>query len=325
MKKNFNKVVVVFCSFITAVSVTACSGAKVKALYEEIGPVEISDESILTEEEKAELARMRDQKEEYLQEKDYEGMEALGEEWESFKAPVEELIAAYQSARDTFFSDSEAALLTEEERQKCAAFQSQIDDAYRNRDSNGLKAAAAEWDSYSGNIRAAIETYNEISEAAFSDTDQSLLSDDTLAEIQGFSERKEAALAARDVAALRSLKSEWQTLLDKAGNEIETAKEDMLNDWVQSANVGASFGSLFSLGTVSSSCVVDGHTIVYTFQYNIDVDKSEMQNALDASLTFTSSLFQEGVESLKTYIEDVCIRIEYKDKNGNVIVYKEFQ
>lgn len=323
MKKLLTLSVCLFC----IISITACgNGQKAQELYDAIGSISFSDESILNSDELSKLETMREQKEQYLKDKDIDGLTTLQEEWSSFRQPIDDYIEQYQEASNNFFSGTDEALLTDDELQVCKEMEEKITDAYQSRDKDALSKSIDEWNSFSGELREVINTYNEIDQSPFDgEADKNLLSSETLDEMENLSAATEDALTTRDVAALKSLKSEWYTFTENANIEIETAKENLLKDWVDNANVANSLTNLFSLGTITSSTSIDGHTVTYTTQYNYDVDESEIKSALDSYLSWTSSIFEGGISSLKPYIEDVCIRVEYKDKNGNVISYKEFQ
>lgn len=321
------KFLVLSLCLICILSMTACGkGQKAQELYNAIGSISFSDESILTNDELSKLQTMRDQREQYLKDKDIDGLTALQGEWASFRQPIDSYIKQYQSACGTFFKEADKALLTNDELQSCQSMEASISEAYQGRDSNALSQAISEWDSYSNNLREVINTYNDIDQSPFAGSaDKDLLSRETLTKMADLSTATESALVDRDAAALKSLKSEWYTFTSNAKSEIEAAKEKLLNDWVSGANVSNSLTNLFSLGTITSSTSINGHKITYTTQYNYDVDTSEVKKAMDSYLSWTSSVFESGVKSLKTYIDDVCIRVEYKDKNGSVISYKEFK
>lgn len=324
---NIKKLLTLSLCFFCIVSMTACgNGQKAQELYDAIGSISFSDESILSSDELSKLETLREQKEQYLEEKDVDGLTSLQEEWTAFRQPIDDYIEQYQTACDTFFTETDKALLTGEELQACQELETNITEAYKNRDNDALSNSIEEWVNYSGDLREVINTYNDIDQTPFDGSaDRNLLSSETLAEMDSLSKATESALAERDVAALKSLKSEWYTFTENVKNEIESAKVKMLNDWVDGANVTSTLTNLFSLGTITSSTSIDGHKITYTTQYNYDVDESEIKSALDSYLSWTSSVFEGGISSLKTYIDDVCIRVEYKDKNGNVISYKEFK
>lgn len=308
-------------------SMTGCGqGKKAQEIYDAIGSISFSDESILTNDELSKLQTMKDQKEQYLKDKDIDGLTALQDEWASFRQPIDDYMKQYETACDTFFSEADKALLTNDELQACQTMEESISEAYQSRDSDALSQTIGEWDNYSYNLREVINTYNDIDQSPFAGSaDKDLLSSETLSKMADLSAATESALADRDAAVLKSLKSEWYSFADNAKSEIEAAKEQLLNDWVSSANVTNSLSNLFSLGTITSSTSINGHTITYTTQYNYDVNTSDVKKEMDSYLSWTSSIFEGGVNTLKTYIDDVCIRVEYKDEKGSVISYKEFK
>ena len=309
------------------ISLSACGeGQKAQEIYDSIGDISFSDDSILTNDELSQLEQMRAQKEQYLEDKDVDGLTSLKDEWTSFRQPIDSYITQYQSICDTFFGETEKELMTDEEREACKEMETNIAEAYKGRDSETLSKMTAEWNNYSNNLREVIDTYEEINQAPFDeDTDKTLLSSDTLDKMEDLSERTEAAFADRDAETLKSLESEWSSVTSSAQNEIEDAKKKMLNDWVNGANVTNSLTNLFSLGQITSSTDINGHTITYTTQYNYEVEESEIEQALDSYLSWAAPVFESGVSTLKPYLDDVCIRVEYLNENGNVISYKEFK
>jgi len=320
------KILIFVLSIVMVASLTACgNGKKAQEAYDAIGNMSFSDESILTEEEKATLESLKTDREQALSEKDVEKLNAIKNEWESFKTPIEKYIGKYDSVAETFFSNDEKALLTADELSEYETLQTNISDAYRSRNESQLDDVINEYNDAFGALREVIEEYTSIDQNPLSENEKSLLSNDTVAKYEELKTRTEDSFSERDLAVLKSLKSEWYTFTDNAKSEIEAAKEKMLNDWVSGANVTNSLTNLFSFGTITSSTSIDNHTITSTTQYNYDVDTSEIKNALESYLSWTSSVFEGGIRSLKPYIDDICIRVEYKDKNGSVICYKEFQ
>lgn len=216
---------------ICILSMTACGkGQKAQELYNAIGSISFSDESILTNDELSKLQTMRDQREQYLKDKDIDGLTALQEEWASFRQPIDSYIKQYQSACGTFFKEADKALLTNDELQTCQSMEASISEAYQGRDSNALSQAISEWDSFSNNLREVINTYNDIDQSPFAGSaDKDLLSSETLTKMAELSAATESALVDRDAAALKTLKSEWNTFTNNAKSEIEAAKEKLLN------------------------------------------------------------------------------------------------
>ena len=322
------KILIFILSGVLVISLTACgNGKKAQEAYDAIGNLSFSDETILTDEEKATLESLKSDREQALSDKDVEKLNSIKSEWESFSEPIKNYIDKYEIAEEMFFSDDERALLTDEELSRYDSLKNGIDIAYKGRNEAELDEAIAEFDSSFGELLEIIETYNSIDQNIISEKEKSLLSDDVISEYENLKERTETALSERDLSLLKSLKSEWYSYSGDLDDKIEQAKEDILNDWVSSANVTSTLTTLFSLGTVSQSTSISGHTITYTTQYNTDLNSSDDQikSAMDSYLSLTSSVFQSGVNYLKEYINDACIRVEYKNKNGSVVSYKEFR
>ena len=322
MKKALALFLCVVCIF----SLSACGeGKRAQELYDAIGSISFSDDSILTSDEFTQIERMRAQKEQLFKDTDIDGLASLQKEWSAFRQPIDGFIKQYQTACGTFFSETEKAFLTTDELETCQTMEGVISEAYQSRDSGALTNSIAEWDSYSSSLRDVINTYTEIDQSPFSKKELGLLSSETKTKMEDLSKRTETALVDRDAAALKSLKSEWYSFTSNGKSEIETATEQLLNDWVSGANVTDTLTNLFSFGSITSTTTISGHIITYSSQYNFDVDASELKRAMESYLNWTSSVFEGGAKSLKTYIDDVCIRVEYKDKNGNVVCYKEFK
>ena len=324
MKKLF---AVVFCMLLVLPFSACGERQKAQELYDAIGSISFNDVSILTSEELAQVEEMRARKEQYLKEANVEGLISLQEAWTAFRGPIDALITQYQTACASFFSEEEKALLTESEWNTVSGMESAISEAYANRDSDALSKAITEWETGSKNLRDVIRTLHEIerSQSPISETDYSLLSTDTRTNWDALSDRTKAAFEDRDAATLEALKVEWDGFRDSAKREIESAKEKLLSDWVNAANLTDSFANLLSFGTTTSSTSINGHKITLITRYNVDVNASQAKAALQSYLDWTSAVFEGGVSSLKTHIDDVCIRVEYQDQNGNVLCYKEFR
>lgn len=319
------KILIFALSAWLAVSLTACgNGKKAQEAYDAIGSMTFSDESILTGEEKAVLESLKADREEALKDRNVEQLNSIKSEWDAFKEPIESYIGKYEAVAESFFSEDEKKLLTNGESSEYENLKANMDEAYRGRNGDALDGYISEYQDAFKPLHEVIETYLSIDQDPFSENDLSLLSSETISGYEELKNRTEKAFSERDSALLKSSESEWQTFVDSARSEIEEAKKKLLEDWVSSADVTGSVMNLLSFGTITSSTSIDGHRITYTMQYHYDADTSEIKNALETYLNWTSSVFEMGVSSLKSHIDDASIRIEYKDKNGNVICYREF-
>lgn len=311
---------------IIVTSLTACGkGQKAQEAYNAIGNMGFSDESILTEDERATLVSLKADREQALLDKDVERLISLKSEWDSFSTPINQYIAKYENVSWNFFSESKKSFLTSDELAKYDELKEAIEKSYGERNESALDNAIKAFNDTVSPLREVIDTYTSINQNPVSENEITLLSNETISEYENLKDRTEKALSERDASVLKSLKGEWSSFTNKEKNEIESAKQKMLDDWLTGANLTNSFINLFSFGTTTSTTSIQGHTIVYTTQYNYEVDTSKMKSALDSYLSLTTAMFEGGIKSLKPYIDDVCIRVEYKDMNGSVICYKEFK
>ena len=331
--KIISLLLIVGASVVSLVLVLAALGvfenraAMAQEAYNAMGDMTLKDESILTTEERQTLSDMRSSREQMLQKQDVEGLESLNAQWESFRAPFDQFTSQYESIMDNSFTSNEKSLLTAEETQTADALQAQIISAYQGRDSTALQAAGDQWDMFSSNIREVFQIYNDIDQTPFSNKEQNLMTQDQRDRMKSLQTETETALVQRDSSGLSRLQSDWNSYTSGTKQSIEQAKEKLLSDWVDGADFGASLGNLFSLGTTTSSTTINGHTITITTQYNTDqgLSDNDIKTAMDSYLNMTSSVFQSGVDYLHEYVDDVVIRIEYKNKNGNVVSSKEFK
>ncbi len=111
---------------------------------------------------------------------------------------------------------------------------------------------------------------------------------------------------------------------DASYQEEELSEEEILNNWVDTAGEALLFFDMLSLGMTTSTVRVEGHKIIYTTQYNVDVPKKEIKEGLETYLDSAGPMFRSGVDELKPYINDIRIRVEYRDYNGKVICDEEF-
>ncbi len=73
--------------------------------------------------------------------------------------------------------------------------------------------------------------------------------------------------------------------------------------------------------------VARGNSLVYSYQYKIDLgDSSLFKDTLESSLNSMSDVFTSVLSSLRLAVPDAeSVIVEYLDKNGNIIVSKEFK
>lgn len=73
--------------------------------------------------------------------------------------------------------------------------------------------------------------------------------------------------------------------------------------------------------------VVRGNSLVYSYQYKIDLgDTSLFKDTLESSLNSMSDVFTSVLSSLRLAVPDAeSVIVEYLDKDGNIIVSKEFK
>lgn len=323
MKKCIICICLAFCILF---SLSGCGkSAKAQEAYDAIGSMSFSDESILTAEESQRLSEMREARETALQDKDIDDLEALKNEWDAFRSPIDSFISQYETIKKSYFTDSEKSMLTSSELEECTALEKQVKAAYESRNETELQSSGAAWEAYCKPLREVFDAYKDIEPASFSETDLSLMAGEDREELQQLTTRTEDALNSRNTSELRALNGEWSSFTARASANIEQAKEKLLNDFVAGANFTSSLANLFSFGTMTSSTAVDGHRITITTQYNTDmVSDDGIKSEMDSYLSMMSSTLQSGVDSLKAYIDDVCIRVEYKNRDGKVISFKEF-
>lgn len=314
--------------FAIVLTMTACgSGKKAQEAYDAIGEMAFSDESILTAEESSRLQTMREDREKGLSDKNVDALTSLKNEWDEFSAPINEFIAQYDGIRATFFSSDTKAMLTEEELSQVEQYESNIVTAYENRDEAGLMEAGEEWNNYSENLRSVLQSYKSIDQDPFTDKDEVFFPDSVWAEIDSLRERTEAALSERDAATLHSLEREWDEFENDIKSRIEEKKQEIMDQWAQTLDQGSSFTNLLTMGTMTTSTSIEGHQIKIVSQYltNNGISDDNIRASLETYLSLSSSVFQSGLDYLKTYIDDVSIRIEYRNVDGDIVGYKEFK
>ena len=301
---------------------------KAQEAYDAIGSMNISDESILTSEEQATIAYMRGRRENMLKNKDVDGLKALKTEWETFSGPIQELISVREAADRNLFTATDYNYITDDEMDTISAYRDRMDELYRERDIEGLSALAKEYREYCEPISAVVGTYfNIVHQAGLSDADQRLMSSEGLSELQNLSDSIEEAYESRDLSQLKSLDDQLDTFIADTKRSLENTKDKLLNDWVETANLTSSLTDLLSFGTTSTNTKVEGHEIIITTQYSkqAGVSDDQIEGALDSYLSLMSYVIQNGVDYLQQYIDDVCIRVEYKNANGSVVASREFK
>ncbi len=73
--------------------------------------------------------------------------------------------------------------------------------------------------------------------------------------------------------------------------------------------------------------VARGNSLVYIYQYNIDLgDTSLIKGSLESALDSMSDVFTSVLDSLRLVIPDAeSVIVEYLDMEGNIIASKEFK
>ena len=286
-----------------------------------------NDNSILTDEESAKLASMKEAREQGLAKKDVDALNALKEEWEAFSAPINDFIECYNKIESSFFTSEYKDMLSDDELSQVKRFENEIKTAYQNRDEEALQTAGAEWEAYSENLKDVLDTYNSINQYPFTEGEESLLSDSDWEEIDSLQYRTDEALSDRDAEELHALKDEWNEYTSEIKENIEEKKREIMVQWSQTLDQGSSFANLLTMGTMRTSSSIEGHQIIIVTQYTTDMGISDdnIRASLESYLAMTSSVFQSGLDYLKTYIDDVSIRIEYRNVKGDVVSYKEFR
>ena len=97
-----------------------------------------------------------------------------------------------------------------------------------------------------------------------------------------------------------------------------------MKQWVKGANITSTLTNIFSFGTITTSVEVNHHTITIISKYNYDVSEKTAKSDLETYLSYAGYIIQDGVTYLKEYIDDVCIRVEYRNKNNSVLVSRDY-
>lgn len=233
----------------------------------------------------------------------------------------------YSSVRNKLMTDAEKQEMTADERAENAALEAAMRNALQSGTREELEQRIAEWTAFADDLRDVFSAYRKCDLTPFSDAELSLLSKDELNEYYAYQRKIDEAFAARKEKDLNLLNSQWQSFQSESRRNMEAAKEEMLNDWVSSADLGSAITGLFSLGTIKTATTVSGHRITATTQYTTDfgVTDDQIKNGMDSYLSWASSMLQNAVNSLGFYIGDLVIRIEYINVNGKLICDKEFK
>jgi hypothetical protein len=233
----------------------------------------------------------------------------------------------YNGVKNKLMTDAEKQEMTAEERSRNDALESAMKDALQSGTRGELEQRIAEWTVFADDLREIFSAYGKFNLTPFSDAELSMLSKDELNEYYSYQQKIDEAYFARNVKDLNLLNNQWQSFQSTAKNTFEAARDKMLNDWVSGADLGSSITGLFSLGTIKTTTTVSGHKITVSTQYLTDYGASDAQirNAMDSYLNLMSSMFQNTVNSLGFYMNDVAIRVEYLNMNGKVVSEKEFK
>jgi len=187
------------------------------------------------------------------------------------------------------------------------------------------------------------KAYDEIGSIAFSD--ESALTSSELVTYRELQEQKESAYAAKDVDRLKNVKTEWvsfraavQARIDeieaeklRAAEEAERKAEEeaqaAIDKVIKDAQNAAETMTSFSFGMMDMSITSRDHTIIFTYQYNIDIgSKEDTKASIELSMSLLSYVFETAVQALKEAgITSASVIVEFKDKTGSVIYSKEFK
>ena len=166
--------------------------------------------------------------------------------------------------------------------------------------------------------------YKELDVSQFSEKDEKLMTKDELSKYQKYKDKINAAYADRDADALTEIKDDWDSFASGVKANIEKQKQKKLKDWMASAKQSMSAATLFTLGTIVGDAELSGHTVVLSLQYNVNVDNDAARRSLDSIHSSLESFYESGLKSLKEAIDDAAIRIEYKNRNGDVFYSKTY-
>lgn len=83
-------------------------------------------------------------------------------------------------------------------------------------------------------------------------------------------------------------------------------------------------GSMDGMGTLE--VIARGNSLVYQFQYTMDLgDTSVIQPMLEQTMDTLTSTFESIYDVLKLAVPDAqSLVVEYLDKDGNMLVYREY-
>lgn len=324
MDKRFRKAVLLCILSGMMFLFAACGSGKVAELDKEIGQISFSDESILTADEKATLDSLRQRREEALSKKDASALEQIKNDWQTFKAPIEKYIQDYQSFTSGFLKDKD--LLAANERSWFEEAEKSLKEAYQSRDTARLEAAKSHYKSEEATrLRSLIEAYKAIDQKPFKTQELNLMSAEDRKGFQSLIDRTNQALLGRDSESMSKLKSEWSSFVSGVKSSTNKAKDEVVNNWISGSNFSSGLSSLLTLGQVKQSTTVSGHTITISSQYNSQsVSDQEIEKSLNSYLNWISSTLQSGVNGMAAYVEDVSIKVEYKNYKGNVVASETF-
>ena len=70
-----------------------------------------------------------------------------------------------------------------------------------------------------------------------------------------------------------------------------------------------------------------GNSLVFSYQYDIDIEiTDQIKSALEQALSSMSSFFETSLTQIQQEIPEVeSVIVEYCDKEGNLIISKEFK
>jgi len=199
-------------------------------------------------------------------------------------------------------------------------------------------------------IKEVDNAYNLVGSISFSD--ESILTTDEVNRFSELKKLKENAYEDQDINTLQQIKSDWdefkapiQTRINEIEEEkrriaeeearkaeeearrVEEAAQETIQGIVTEAKKAADVLTAFSFGTLKLDIVSRGHSIVYSYQYTIDVGSPDsVKSGLEVSTGLLASTFNASVEALKEAgISSPTVIVEYKDKGGSIIYSKEFK
>lgn len=319
------RIICVLLTLAMLFSLTACSKQKkAKKIYDSFGDMTFSDESILTDEEREKIVDFKVRRLEAMGKSDVGALEELKKEWDAFSEPINNVINEYTEVRNAYMSESEVSKLTSKETEQYNTHLNNIKKAYDGRDRDALKKACDNYYSFASDVREYFQIYDSVNRSEFTGKDRKLMTQNQVEWEEYYFAVMDKALRERDKGTLRQTKNDWDSFVTKTHTAIEEARENLLKQWVKGANITSTLTNIFSFGTITTSVEVNRHTITIISKYNYDVSEKTAKSDLETYLSYAGYIIQDGVTYLKEYIDDVCIRVEYRNKNNSVLVSRDY-